>query len=67
MSEGKRIAIGIDLGTVNSCVGIFRNGKVTIFTNESGTSTTPSSVFFKVKSNEIIVGAEALKLVSIYI
>lgn len=52
--------IGIDLGTTNSCVAVFEDGKAKMIVNESGAYTTPSVVAFT-KAGEVLVGQSALR------
>ena len=55
--NGQEWAIGIDLGTTNSCIGIWRNGRVEIVKNELGFNTTPSVVAFN--GNQRYIGQKA--------
>jgi len=51
-------AVGIDLGTTNSCVSVLEGGEPKVITNTEGARTTPSIVAFA-KNGEVLVGEVA--------
>ena len=51
-------AVGLDLGTTNSCVSVLEGGEPTVIANAEGARTTPSIVAFA-KNGEVLVGEVA--------
>ena len=56
----KEIVLGIDLGTGNSCMAIYKNGKAEVIPNAEGSRTTPSVIGFT-KDGQRLVGTTAVR------
>jgi molecular chaperone DnaK len=57
MNKQKKVIIGIDLGTTNSCVAIMEGGTAKVIANAEGARTTPSVISYK--GSEHLVGIPA--------
>jgi len=57
--EGRNVAVGIDLGTIYSCVAVWQDeqNRVEIIHNDQGNKTTPSFVAFT--DHERLIGDAA--------
>ncbi|KAJ3659851.1 hypothetical protein Zmor_011516 [Zophobas morio] len=57
------LVIGIDLGTTNSCISLYKKGKLKILENPEGERTTPTFIFFHPEGG-VIFGKHAPKMAS---
>ena len=55
------IPTGIDLGTTNSCIGVWDGNSVKIIPNRIGERTSPSTLYFLNDSEEYLVGEQSMK------
>src|SRR5687768_7106088 len=56
--------VGIDLGTTNSAIGVYQDGKVRLFPNPLDEVLTPSAVAVDERSSTLVVGRVARDLIA---
>ena len=54
-------AVGIDLGTTNSCVAVMEGGSAKVIENAEGQRTTPSIIGFTDDGQRLVVAPQVLK------
>lgn len=59
------LIFGIDLGTCNSCVAVFKDGEARVLADDKGNRTTPSVVSY-MEDGKILVGSQAVANMSKY-
>mgnify|MGYP005984092745 FL=1 len=55
------LVIGIDLGTTNTCVSLYLNGRVKVIENDAEGRITPSFIYFSADGG-ITIGEHAKKM-----
>jgi molecular chaperone DnaK len=58
MSDNADLIVGIDLGTTNSEIAVYRNGQVEILADDEGRAMTPSVAGFD-QDDRLLIGEEA--------
>lgn len=66
MSETETPIVGIDLGTTNSAVAVFRSGKVKVLPNPLGEALTPSVVAMDKRGGSMLVGRTAKDIYAVH-
>jgi L1 cell adhesion molecule like protein len=56
------VVLGIDFGTTNSCMSVYRDGKSHVLPNMEGNYTTPTCIFFDMETSDILFGEPAYQL-----
>ncbi|MEM6531276.1 MAG: Hsp70 family protein [Myxococcota bacterium] len=64
MSEGSAPIVGIDLGTTNSAITVFQDGRARLIENELGEQLTPSAVAYDARAGGVVVGRIAKDLLA---
>jgi molecular chaperone HscC len=66
MADDPTPIVGIDLGTTNSSVAVFRNGRVDVLPNALGDVLTPSVVAIDEKGGGLLVGRTAKEVYALH-
>ncbi|MEO1172312.1 MAG: Hsp70 family protein, partial [Myxococcota bacterium] len=64
MGDSRAVIAGIDLGTTNSAIALYQDGRSRLIENSLGEDLTPSAVAYDAKSGGIVVGRIAKDLLA---